>query len=80
MAPPAPAATPPKARLTLRDVTRDVTLSFTFEPAADSGTAVLEGGTTVRRLDFGVGQGEWRDTRWVGDEVTIRFSLFLRRK
>jgi len=69
-----------QGKLTLRDVTRDVTLSFTFEPAADAGTAMLEGGTTVRRLDFGVGQGEWRDTRWVGDEVTIRFSLFLRRK
>jgi polyisoprenoid-binding protein YceI len=69
-----------QGKLTLRDVTRDVTLSFTFEPAADPGTAVLEGGTTVHRLEFGVGQGEWRDTRWVGDEVTIRFSLFLRRK
>jgi polyisoprenoid-binding protein YceI len=69
-----------QGKLTLRDVTRDVTLSFIFEPAADPGTAVLEGGTTVRRLDFGVGQGEWQDTRWVGDEVTVRFSLFLRRK
>lgn len=69
-----------QGKLTLRDVTRDVTLSFTFRPAADSGAAVLEGGTTVRRLDFGIGEGEWRDTRWVGDEVTIRFSLFLRRK
>ena len=69
-----------QGRLTLRDVTRDVTVSFTFKPAADGRTAMLAGGTTVRRLDFGVGQGEWRDTRWVGDEVTIQFDLFLRRK
>ena len=31
-------------------------------------------------LDLGVGQGEWRDTQWVGDDVDIRFHLFLQRK
>ena len=69
-----------QGRLTLRDVTRDVTLTFTFKPAANGTTAALEGGTTIRRLDFGVGQGEWRDTQWVGDEVQIQFNLSLRRK
>jgi polyisoprenoid-binding protein YceI len=69
-----------QGRLTLRDVTRDVTLSFTFEPAADQRSAILAGTTMVRRLDFGVGQGEWRDTEWLADEVQIRFRLFLQRK
>ena len=69
-----------QGRLTLRDVTRDVTLTFTFKPAANGTTAALEGGTTIRRLDFGVGQGEWRDTQWVGDEVKVQFNLSLRRK
>lgn len=70
-----------QGRLTLRDVTRDVALSFTFTPAADGRTATLTGGTSVKRLDFGVGgQGDWRDTQWVGDEVKIRFDLLLRRK
>jgi polyisoprenoid-binding protein YceI len=69
-----------QGRLTLRDVTRDVPLAFTFKPSADGATATLEGGTTIRRLDFGVGQGEWRDTQWVGDEVKVRFDLSLRRK
>lgn len=69
-----------QGKLTLRDVTRDVTLSFTFKPAADGATATLAGGTAIRRLDFGVGQGDWRDTKWVGDEVKVRFDLLLRRK
>jgi polyisoprenoid-binding protein YceI len=67
-------------RLTIRDVTRDVTLGFSFDAAPDAQTARLAGGTSIRRLDFGVGQGEWRDTEWVGDEVKVRFELLLRRK
>jgi len=67
-------------KLTLRDVTRDVVLEFRYAPAADGRTATLEGGTTVRRLPFGVGQGEWRDTEWLADEVRVRFSLLLQRK
>jgi polyisoprenoid-binding protein YceI len=59
-------------------VTRDVRLRFTFKPGADGRTAVLAGGTTVQRLDYGVGQGEWTDTQWVGNEVRIRFELHLK--
>lgn len=66
-------------KLTLRNVTREVRLPFTFKPAADGRTAVLAGGTTIRRLDYGVGQGEWSDTEWVGNDVRIRFELHLKR-
>lgn len=66
-------------KLTLRNVTREVRLPFTFKPAADGLTAVLAGGTTIRRLDYGVGQGEWSDTEWVGNDVRIRFELHLKR-
>lgn len=64
-------------RLTLRDATRDVALRFTFHPARGGAPARLQGETLIRRLDFGVGQGEWRDTTWVGDEVQVRFDLAL---
>jgi polyisoprenoid-binding protein YceI len=64
-------------RLTLRNVTRDVRLPFTFKPGPDGRTAVLAGGATVQRLDYGVGQGEWADTQWVGNDVRIRFELHL---
>lgn len=66
-------------RLTLRGVTRDEDVEFTFKPGAGD-TAVLAGGTTVRRLDFGVGQGDWRDTSVLGNDVRISFSLLLHRK
>ena len=58
-------------------MTRDVLLPFSFTPAADGHHATLAGATTIRRLDFGVGQGEWTDTTWVGNEVKIRFELRL---
>jgi polyisoprenoid-binding protein YceI len=67
-------------RLTLRDVTRDVTVPFEFDPSADGRAAELKGSATIRRLDFGVGQGEWRDTAMLGDEVKIHFDLALRRE
>jgi len=69
-----------RGRLTLRDVTRDLAVPFGFQASTDGRTATMSGSATVRRLDFGVGQGEWRDTEWVGDEVTIRFDLLLQRK
>ena len=61
--------------LTLRGVTRPVSLRFDFEPGPDGSR--LTGATTLRRLDFGVGQGEWAATQWVGGDVTVRFDLAL---
>ena len=61
--------------LTLRGVTRPVSLRFDFEPGPDGSR--LTGATTLRRLDFGVGQGEWAATQWVGGDVTVRFDLRL---
>lgn len=66
-----------RGRLTIRDVTRDLLLPFSFTPATDGQHATLAGGATIRRLDFGVGQGEWTDTTWVGNEVSIHFELKL---
>jgi len=66
-----------RGRLTIRGVGRDVNVKFTFKPDADGRRAVLSGGTTIRRLDFGVGQGEWQDTKWVGNDVRIEFELVL---
>jgi polyisoprenoid-binding protein YceI len=68
-----------QGKLTIRDVTHPVRLPFTFVVAPDGRTARLNGGTTIRRLDFGVGQGEWTDTTWVGNAVEIHFDLALTR-
>lgn len=63
-------------QLTLRDVTRPVPIEFTFEKK-DTG-AWLKGSAVVRRLDFGVGQGDWSDTETVANDVRIRFALRLK--
>ena len=68
-----------RGKLTIRGIARDVPVTFTFKSNADGSGAILSGRASVHRLDFGVGQGEWQDTKWLGDEVRIRFELALRR-
>ena len=67
--------------LTIRGVTRDARVSFTFRTATEGGAAVayMAGKSVVRRLDFGVGQGDWKATDQAGNEVTVSFSLRLTR-
>jgi polyisoprenoid-binding protein YceI len=66
-------------KLTLRGVTRDQHIPFTFRTADEQGHAVgyLSGKTTIKRLDFGVGQGDWKSTEWVGNDVTVSYSVRL---
>jgi len=62
--------------LTLRGTTKDVPIDFQF--ATTSEGAKLVGTAKLKRLDFGVGQGDWRSTEWVGDIVKVAFSLDLK--
>ena len=64
-------------KLTLRNVTKDVPIEFTFEDGKDG--AWLKGTANLKRLDFGVGQGEWKDTASVANEVKVKFALLLRK-
>jgi len=66
-------------KLTLRGVTRDLHVPFTLRATQEQGHAVayLAGRATVRRLDFGVGQGDWKSTEWVGNDVTVSYSVRL---
>jgi polyisoprenoid-binding protein YceI len=64
--------------LTLRGVTKDVPIEFKFVPGAAAAT--LTGAAALKRLDFGVGRGDWKNTDWVADEVKIAFSLKLKPK
>ncbi len=59
-----------KAQLTLRDVTRDITVPFTFKRMGKSA-ARLEATTTLLRTDYGIGQGEWSASDVVGHAVTV---------
>ena len=62
-----------RAELTIRDVTRPVELPFTL--AIDGATATVTGSLSLMRLDHGVGQGEWQDTKTVGNEVVVTVAL-----
>ncbi|HVW70880.1 MAG TPA: YceI family protein [Steroidobacteraceae bacterium] len=66
-------------KLTLRGVTRDQHVPFTLRTANEQGhnVAYLSGKTVVHRLDFGVGQGDWKSTEWVGNDVTVAYSVRL---
>ena len=65
--------------LTLRGVTRTVTVPFTWRLSGPAGHRIglLDGQTVLKRLDFGVGQGQWRATEWLGNAVTVHFALRL---
>jgi polyisoprenoid-binding protein YceI len=66
-------------KLTIRDATRDLRIPFTFRTASEQGGNVgyMSGKTTVKRLDYGVGQGDWKATDQVGNEVGVSFTLRL---
>ncbi len=66
-----------EGQLTLRGVTMPLSIPFSFEAPGAQAAGSLAGEVTVSRLAFGVGQGEWQDTTWVGDRVEVRFSLVL---
>jgi polyisoprenoid-binding protein YceI len=64
-----------RGELTLRDVTRELVAEFDLDPGRDQ--ARLTGSHTMSRLDYGVGQGQWSDTRWAADKVTLAFDIRL---
>ncbi|HEX5339643.1 MAG TPA: YceI family protein [Gammaproteobacteria bacterium] len=66
-----------QGKLTLRDVTRSLKVPFTFNPGSKDG-ARLEGHLSIQRLDYHIGLGQWADTRWIGNQVDIEFSVMLK--
>jgi len=64
--------------LTLRDVAQAVALTFSITNSPEQPEAKRFAGTMkVQRLNFGVGRGDWADTRWVADDVAITIDLLL---
>ncbi len=61
--------------LAIRGVKKEVPVDFTLAP---SGAAIAMNGTaSLKRLSFGLGQGDWTSTEWIGDDVAVRFELKL---
>lgn len=66
-------------KLTIRDASRDIKVPLTFKTINEGGkqAGMMTGEVVIKRLDFGIGQGEWKSTEWVGNDVTVKFSLRL---
>jgi polyisoprenoid-binding protein YceI len=71
-----------RGKLTLRGVSKEVPITFTFVPGTEGGAPVasMQGTATLQRLAFGVGQGEWKSTEWINDDVQVLFDLKLQQR
>jgi polyisoprenoid-binding protein YceI len=68
-----------QGKLTIRNVTKDIKLPITFQTRPENGkqAGYLTGRYTLKRLEYGVGQGDWKSQEWVKDDVIVTFSLKL---
>src|SRR4051812_17124106 len=62
-------------KLTIRNVTKELRVPLTIKPAGAG--LELSGTVTIKRLDYGVGQGEWQATDSVGDPVKLTYKELL---
>jgi len=62
-------------KLTIKGKTQDVTVPLTY--AVQGNTQTFDGVLAIRRLAYGIGANEWKDTSVVADEVDIKFHLVV---
>jgi polyisoprenoid-binding protein YceI len=60
--------------LTIKGKTQEVAGPFTLK--TNGADRIFEGAFAIRRLQYSVGDGVWRDTSVVADEVQVKFRLY----
>ena len=60
--------------LSLHGISKPITLIFTWTPGAQP---VLSGKAMVKRLDFGVGSGDWADTGLIPNDIAVSTKVIL---
>lgn len=60
-------------KLTLKGKASDV--SFPLTVKEEAGKQVFEGALPIKRLAYNIGEGDWKDTSMVADEVLIKFRV-----
>ncbi len=60
-------------KLTIKGKTVDV--SFPLTVKKEGAAQIFEGALPIKRLAFNIGDGEWKDTSMVADEVVIKFRI-----
>ena len=61
-------------KLTIKGKQTDVSFPLTLKK--EGALQVFEGSIPIKRLFFSIGDGEWKDTSIVADEVIIKFRVF----
>ena len=56
---------------------RSVSVNVPLSVRNDAGTTLFEGSVPIRRLAFAIGEGEWKDTALLADEVIVKFRLVV---
>lgn len=59
--------------LTIKGKTSNVSFPVTIKQEA--GKQIFDGALPIKRLTYNIGEGEWKDTSMVADEVTIKFHV-----
>jgi polyisoprenoid-binding protein YceI len=67
------------AELSIRDQTRKLSFPFSLQAGQNGAAFRLQAELTIKRLDFGVGQGDWLETTWIADEVGIKVDVHAKR-
>jgi len=60
-------------KLSIKGRTADVSFPLSVKP--QGAQQVFEGQLPIRRLAFNIGEGDWKDTSMVADEVVIKFRV-----
>jgi polyisoprenoid-binding protein YceI len=62
-------------KLGIKGSTRDVVVPVTLTQSGGNTTAT--GAFVIKRLDFRIGDGDWKDTSMVANDVQVKFKLTL---
>lgn len=60
-------------KLTIKGKTTDI--SFPLTVKKEGANQVFDGSLPIKRLTYNIGEGEWKDTGMVADEVVIKFHV-----
>ena len=63
-----------RGTLEIKGRRRDTEVAFSLRR---NGGPAVSGSLMLNRLDYGIGTGEWADTRWLGAEVMVAFTAKL---
>ncbi|MES2900269.1 MAG: YceI family protein [Pseudomonadota bacterium] len=60
-------------KLSIKGKAADVSFPLTIK--TEAGKQVFEGALPIKRLAYNIGEGEWKDTSMVADDVVIKFRV-----